>query len=88
MGTVSQVLRRLRESKEWKFFGVLPKADPVLAPAWWFVLLLRGTLPAVFAVAMGVLIDAVQRSAPLAGDRKSTRLNSSHAITSRMPSSA
>jgi ABC-type multidrug transport system fused ATPase/permease subunit len=60
------VLQRLRDRKEWKFFGVLPKADPVLASAWWIVLFLRGTLPALFAVAMGVLVDAVQRSAPLA----------------------
>jgi ABC-type multidrug transport system fused ATPase/permease subunit len=62
----SRVLQRLRDRKEWKFFGVLPKADPVLAPAWWIVLLLRGALPVAFAVAMGVLVGAVQRSAPLA----------------------
>jgi ABC-type multidrug transport system fused ATPase/permease subunit len=63
------VLRRLRERQEWKFFGVLPKADRTLAVAWWALLILRGVLPAVFAVAMGVLIRAVDRgdglSAPL-----------------------
>jgi ABC-type multidrug transport system fused ATPase/permease subunit len=63
------VLRRLRERQEWKFFGVLPKADRTLAVAWWALLILRGVLPAVFAVAMGVLISAVDRgddlSAPL-----------------------
>jgi ABC-type multidrug transport system fused ATPase/permease subunit len=61
------VLRTLTERKEWKFFAVLPKADPVLASAWWFALLLRGVLPAVFAIAMGILVGAVQRGGPLAG---------------------
>jgi len=61
------MLRRLTERKEWKFFAVLPKADPVLAAAWWTVLLLRGILPAVFAIAMGVLVGAVQHGQPLAG---------------------
>jgi ABC-type multidrug transport system fused ATPase/permease subunit len=61
------VLQQLTERKEWKFFGVLPKADPGLAAAWWAVLLLRGILPAAFAIAMGVLVGAVQRGDPLAG---------------------
>src|SRR5260221_300431 len=46
---------RLRQRNEWKFFGVLPKADHALAVAWWIALLLRGMLPAVFAIAMGSL---------------------------------
>jgi ABC-type transport system involved in cytochrome bd biosynthesis fused ATPase/permease subunit len=53
-------VRRLRDRNEWKFFAVLPKADRGLASLWWAVLALRGVLPAVFAVAMGVLIGAVQ----------------------------
>jgi len=61
------VFRRPTERKEWKFFSVLPKADPSLAAAWWTSLLLRGTLPAVFAIAMGVLIGAVQRGDSLLG---------------------
>lgn len=61
------MLPRLTERKEWKFFGVLPKADPGLAAAWWTALLLRGTLPAAFAIAMGVLVGAVQHGNPLAG---------------------
>jgi ATP-binding cassette, subfamily B, bacterial len=61
------VFQRLTERKEWKFFGVLPKADPRLAAAWWIVLLLRGLLPAAFAIAMGVLVGAVQRGDRLAG---------------------
>jgi ATP-binding cassette subfamily B protein len=61
------LLQRLTARKEWKFFAVLPKAAPGLATAWWFVLLLRGALPAAFAIAMGVLVAAVQRGQPLAG---------------------
>ena len=60
-------MRRLRERPEWKFFSVLPKADPRLAAAWWTILLLRGALPAVFAVAMGRLVGAVQQGVALAG---------------------
>ena len=52
--------------KEWKFFAVLPKADAGLAAAWWISLLLRGTLPVAFAIAMGVLVGAVQRGERLA----------------------
>jgi len=61
------VFRRLRQRNEWKFFGVLPKADCGLAVAWWIALILRGLLPAVFAVAMGVLVAAVQRAGGLSG---------------------
>lgn len=60
------MLQRLTERKEWKFFGVLPKADAGLAAAWWTVLVLRGMLPAGFAIAMGVLVGAVQRGHSLA----------------------
>src|ERR1700704_1690496 len=59
--------QRLTARKEWQFFGVLPKADPGLAAAWWIALLLRGILPAAFAIAMGVLVGAVQGGRPLAG---------------------
>jgi ATP-binding cassette subfamily B protein len=59
--------QRFAARKEWKFFGVLPKADPALAALWWTTLLLRGILPAAFAIAMGVLVAAVQGDRPLAG---------------------
>ena len=59
-------MRRLTQRKEWQFFAVLPKAAPGHAAAWWAVLLLRGCLPAGFAIAMGVLVGAVQRGADLA----------------------
>lgn len=61
------VLQRLTERKEWKFFAVLPRAAPGLAAVWWVALLLRGILPAVFAIAMGFLVGAVERGDPLGG---------------------
>jgi len=60
------MLQRLRARQEWQFFAALPKADSLLAIVWWAVLLLRGVLPALFAVAMGVLVAAVQRGGSLA----------------------
>jgi hypothetical protein len=49
---------------------VLPRADRALAFAWWTALLLRGLMPAAFALAMGALVGAVQEGrglgAPLA----------------------
>jgi ATP-binding cassette subfamily B protein len=58
------VFERLTARKEWQFFAVLPRADRPLAWLWWVLLVLRGVLPAIFAVAMGALVAAVQR-----GDR-------------------
>jgi len=57
---------KLRQRDEWKFFSVLPKADAVLAVAWWAMLLIRGALPAIFAIAMGALVTAVQQNTGLA----------------------
>ncbi len=59
-------MRRLRERNEWKLFAVLPKADRALAGVWWVVLVLRGLLPALFGIAMGVLVAAVQQGTGLA----------------------
>ena len=61
------MLEQVFERKEWKFFSVLPRAAPALALAWWCAVLLRGGLPAAFAIAMGVLVAAVERGTPLAG---------------------
>jgi ABC-type multidrug transport system fused ATPase/permease subunit len=60
------VFNSLRARNEWKFFSVLPRASGTLAVAWWFVLVLRGVLPALFAIAMGVLVAAVERGDRLA----------------------
>src|SRR6201989_3011416 len=59
-------MQRLRDRKEWKLFAALAKADPALASVWWVVLVLRGLLPALFGIAMGVLVAAVQQGAGLA----------------------
>lgn len=60
-------MKRLRDRQEWQFFGVLSRADPVLATLWWIVLVARAALPALFALTMGVLVGAVQRGDDLAG---------------------
>src|SRR3954464_8171576 len=49
----------------WRFFSTMPQADPLLAAAWWAVLVARGLLGPAFGVAMGVLVAAVTRGAPL-----------------------
>ena len=59
-------MRRLRERNEWKLFAALAKADRSLAGIWWTVLVLRGLLPALFGIAMGVLVAAVQQGTGLA----------------------
>ena len=55
------MIERLRARNEWIFFSVLPDADRLLALGWWGVLVLRGLLPACFAIAMGMTVGAVQR---------------------------
>ena len=63
---VLSTIKKLQAHTEWKFFSVLPKASLTLALAWWFVLVLHGLLPALFAIAMGVLVGALVRSVSLA----------------------
>jgi ATP-binding cassette subfamily B protein len=60
------LLERLRGRKEWQLLAALSQADRTLASLWWLALVLRGVLPAVFGIAMGVLVGAVQRGADLA----------------------
>ena len=54
------MLARLTSRQEWKFLTVLPRAHPLLAALWWTLLVVRGTLPALFAIAMGLLVGAVE----------------------------
>ena len=61
------MLKRLRARQEWQFFAVLPKADPMLAAVWWALLILNGAMPAVFAVAIGATVGAVEEARPVAG---------------------
>ena len=60
----------MRASAEWQLGSVLRAASPHLSIAWWVLVAVRGALPAVFAIAMGVLVTAVQHGhalgAPLA----------------------
>jgi ATP-binding cassette, subfamily B, bacterial len=59
--------RGLRQRQEWLFFAALPRADLRLAFAWWAVVVLHGILPALFAVSIGSLVTAVERSESLTG---------------------
>jgi ATP-binding cassette subfamily B protein len=59
-------LQSLRARDEWSYFRALPRADRGLAIAWWTLLFTRGLLPALFAIAMGSLVGAVERGDPLA----------------------
>jgi len=58
---------RVRERQEWKFFAVLPGAHRSLAAVWWLLLILGGSLPALFAIAMGRTVAEVQQGGSLAG---------------------
>ena len=64
-------ISRLRARPEWKFLAVLPRANPFLATVWWTALVVRSLLPALLAVAMGLLVGAVEAGGdlvwPLAG---------------------
>ena len=59
------MLARLTSRQEWKFLTVLPRAHPGLAALWWTILVVRGILPALFAIAMGLLVGAVERGESL-----------------------
>jgi ATP-binding cassette subfamily B protein len=54
------MMKRLRERKEVQFFTVLPKADPSLAFVWFGILVVRGVVPALLAIFMGLLVRSVQ----------------------------
>jgi ATP-binding cassette, subfamily B, bacterial len=56
---------RQRWRDNWLFFAEFPHAGRALATAWWVLVALRGVLPALFAVATGVLVAAVQRGTGL-----------------------
>ena len=53
-------MQRLTTRNEWHFFRVLPRADVAMASLWWLILGLRGLMPALFAIAMGRLVSAIQ----------------------------
>lgn len=53
------MIDRLRHRQEWALFGALYRASRALAIAWWMLLVLRGLLPALFAVGTGFVVRAV-----------------------------
>jgi ATP-binding cassette, subfamily B, bacterial len=59
------MIEALKARNEWKFACVLPRADRGLAIAWWVLIILRGLLPAVFAIAMGWLVGRIQSGGDL-----------------------
>ncbi len=61
----TSLIERIRSSNLWTVSSVLPRADRALTSIWWTVLTLRGILPAVFSIAMGILVGAVQHKADL-----------------------
>ena len=61
------MLNRLRARDEWAFFAELPKANRRLAWTWWAAIVLRGALPAGFAVATGLLVTAIRDGDALGG---------------------
>ena len=56
----------MRETAEWRFFGAMWQAAPRPAAWWWALIVLRGALPAAFALAMGALVSDVQAGDDLA----------------------
>jgi ABC-type multidrug transport system fused ATPase/permease subunit len=61
------VFGALRRRPEWQLFTTLHRADLRLGLAWWGLLLLRGALPALFALAMGGLVGSVYSGGSLTG---------------------
>ena len=59
-------MKRLRARQEWAFFGALYRAAPGMAVWWWALLLLRGIVPALLAIAIGVLVGAINNGDDLA----------------------
>jgi len=58
--------KALHSRNEFQLARVLYEAGHALAVSWWALIALRGLLPAVFAIAMGALVGAVQKGGALA----------------------
>lgn len=61
----SGLLSSITSRKEWVFFATLWRSHPWLTATWWALILLQGVLPAVFVVAVGVLVGALADGAPI-----------------------
>ena len=66
MTAVRDRIEALRESPGWTFLAALPEVSPRGTAAWWALILLRGSLPAAFTLAVGELVGAVQRGGGVA----------------------
>ena len=51
-------MERLRNRQEWHLARALHRAAPGLAWCWWLLLVVRGALPALLAVATGSVVGA------------------------------
>lgn len=60
-------MRRLSARQEWQFFRALPRAHGGLAAVWWAVVVLRAVLPSALAIAIGLLVGAVNEDRSLTG---------------------
>ena len=60
-------MTRLARQPQVVFFRTLHRASPGLSTTWWILLLAAGVLPAVFSVATGAVIDAIDAGTSLAG---------------------
>lgn len=61
------MIRRLRARQEFQFFAALHRAAPGLSSLWWLLVMVRGALPAVVAVALGWLVASVTDGTSLTG---------------------
>jgi ABC-type multidrug transport system fused ATPase/permease subunit len=66
LSTRIPALQRLRARQELQLAAALWRADPAMAASWWSLLILRGLLPAAFAIATGFLVSAVEHHQTLA----------------------
>src|SRR5437588_1982274 len=53
-------MERIRGAASWRFLGVLRRAAPRVTAAWWTLVAFRALLPALFTLATGHLVGAVQ----------------------------
>lgn len=60
-------MERLSRHQQVVFFRTLYRAAPALAVLWWVLLILGGLLPALFALATGATINAVDQGTSLTG---------------------
>jgi ATP-binding cassette subfamily B protein len=61
MSSVRRYLESLYHSPGATFLASLPRVSPGRTAAWWALILLRGSLPAAFTVAVGGLVGALQK---------------------------